>query len=143
MLDWLAFSKNRVFEVTISTSDLAIKQNIIREECLERWLIPLIKMYHSNGNFIFRPDLVPSLYAESVSEQVINSKIDFLAKFENPATLPECQPIEEFRTIIKQKAYAGAQKAKDLIELQKKHELASKKSTLVKWHRYLTVFCQS
>lgn len=51
---------------------------------------------------------------------MMESKIDFVEKYENPANLPECRPIENFWAIIKSKVYANGWKAKDLNELKRR-----------------------
>jgi len=45
---------------------------------------------------------------------MFESKIDFVEKYENPANLPECRPIENFWSIIRGKVYEGGLKAKNL-----------------------------
>ena len=120
LLVWVAFSKNGLSEVFICPSGLAIDQHIYKDECLKRRLIPFIKKYHSDGNSIFWPDLASAHYAESVCDFMMESKIEFVEKYENPANLPECRPIEPFWNLVKQKVYANAWKAKDLNELEKR-----------------------
>jgi hypothetical protein len=87
---------------------------------LQRCLIPFIKKYHQEDEFIFRPDLASSHYAETVCDFKIESKINFVEKYENPANLPECRPIEQFWAIIKKKVYNGNWKAKNLDQLKER-----------------------
>ena len=51
---------------------------------------------------------------------MMESNIEFVEKYENPANLPECRPIERLWKLIKQKVYANAWKAKNLNELEKR-----------------------
>jgi len=51
---------------------------------------------------------------------MIESKIDFVEKYENPANLPECRPVEIFWAKLKSKVYAGGWGAKNLDELEKR-----------------------
>jgi transposase len=118
LLVWAAISKKGVSAVFTCPSGLAINQVIYREQCLERRLLPFIQKYHSQDEIIFWPDLASSHYAESVCDFMIENKITFVEKYENPANLPECRPIEQFWTILKQMVYADAWQAKTLEELK-------------------------
>ena len=100
------------------SSFLQVKLSINKEECLQRRLIPFIKKYHQEDEFIFWPDLASSHYAETVCDFMIESKINFVEKYENPANLPECRPIEQFWAILKQKVYNGNWKAKNVDQLK-------------------------
>ena len=102
------------------SSFLQVKLSINKEECLQRRLIPFIKKYHQEDKFIFWPDLASSHYAETVCDFMIESKINFVEKYENPANLPECRPIEQFWAILKQKVYNGNWKAKNVDQLKKR-----------------------
>ncbi len=56
-------------------------------------------------HLIIRLDLASSHYTETVSDFMIESKINFLEKYENPANLPECRPIEQFWAVFSLPAY--------------------------------------
>ena len=118
ILVWLAISKKGISKVFTCPSGLAINQVIYKEQCLERRLIPFIKKYHSQDEIIFWPDLASSHYAETVCDFMIEKNIPFVEKFENPANLPECRPIEQFWANLKSKVYDGAWKAKNTKELE-------------------------
>ena len=94
LLVWLAMSRKGISKLFITPSGLAINQHIYKEECINKRLIPFIEKYHLQDEIIFWPDLASSNYAESVCDFLIESKIE---KYENPANLPECRPIERFR----------------------------------------------
>ena len=72
----------------------------------------------SGRRIYFQPDLASSHYAETVCDFMIESKINFVEKYENPANLPECRPIEQFWAILKQKVYNGNWKAKNVDQLK-------------------------
>lgn len=118
LLVWAAISSKGISKIFIVPSGQAINQDIYKEECLKRRLIPFIKKYHQEDEFIFWPDLASSHYAETVCDFMIESKINFVEKYENPANLPECRPIEQFWAILKQKVYNGNWKAKNLDQLK-------------------------
>jgi hypothetical protein len=118
LLVWAAISSKGISKIFIVPSGQAVNQHIYKEECLQRRLIPFIKKYHQEDEFIFWPDLASSHYAETVCDFMIESKINFVEKYENPANLPECRPIEQFWAILKQKVYNGNWKAKNLDQLK-------------------------
>lgn len=120
LLVWLAFSEKGISDVFIRSSGLAIDQHVYRQECLERRLIPFIKKHHSTDDLIFWPDLASSHYAESVCDFMMESKIPFVEKYENPANVPECRPIEKFWAILKGRVYADGWRAKNLVELERR-----------------------
>ena len=80
----------------------------------------VIKKFHSEDEFVFWPDLASSHYAESVCDIYIEEKINFVEKYENPANLPECRPIEVFWAILKGQVYANNWKASNLSELRRR-----------------------
>ena len=139
---WTAISKFGISGLLITSSGLAIDQHIYKTYCLEQRLIPFIKRYHSHSNYIFWPNLASSHYATTVCDFLILEKIEFVEKFENPANLPECRPVENFWAILKGYVYEDAWCAKTLPELERpaysslhqkitKNELASFFSTLL------------
>ena len=118
-----SYLKQRDFQLFVCPSGLAVNQDLYGEECIRKRLIPFIKKYHSQDEFIFWPDLASSHYAESVCDIYIEERINFVEKYENPANLPECRPIEKFWAILKGRVYANNWKAKDLEQLRKRVEL--------------------
>jgi transposase len=120
LLVWVAISSKGISNIFIVPSGQAVNQHIYKEECLKRRLIPFIQKYHQEDEFIFWPDLASSHYAETVCDFMIESKINFVEKYENPANLPECRPIEQFWAILKEKVYKRNWKAKNLDQLEKR-----------------------
>lgn len=118
LLVWLAASPKGISEPYIVKSGNAIDQNIYREECLSARLLPFIKRHHSDGNYIFWPDLASSHYAETVLDFMIENSIDHVDKDDNPANLPEARPIEDFWSILKGKVYENGWEANSLKQLR-------------------------
>jgi hypothetical protein len=58
---------------------------------------------------------------------MIENSINFVEKYENPANVPECRPIERFWAIFKQKLYQGNTRAANLGELERRVRLILKK----------------
>ncbi|RNA26344.1 glucosylceramidase 4 [Brachionus plicatilis] len=85
-----------------------------------RGVIPFIKKHHLDGNYKFWPDLASSHYANSDVNYLIDQNIKFEQKCENPANVPEVQPIEDFLSIINGKVYDNGWRAKNLDELRKR-----------------------
>ena len=106
LLVWAAISSKGISKIFIVPSGQAFNQHIYKEECLQRRLIPFIKKYHQEDEFIFWPDLASPHYAETVCDFMIESKINFVEKYENPENLPECRPIEQFWAILKSIIYS-------------------------------------
>ena len=120
LLVWAAISSKGISKILIFPKCHAVNQYIYKEECLQRRLIPFINKYHQDDEFIFWPDLASSHYAETVCDFMIESKINFVEKYENPANLPECRPIEKFWGILKEKVYKHNWRAKNLDQLAKR-----------------------
>ena len=118
ILVWAAISRKGVSQIFVCPSGQAVNQIIYKEECLERRLIPFIKKYHSEDNIIFWPDLASSHYAETVLDFMIEENITYVEKYENPANLPECRPIELFWAALKRLVYAEGWQAKDTKQLE-------------------------
>ena len=57
LLVWAAISSKGISRIFIVPSGQAVNQHIYKEECLQRRLIPFIKKYHQEDEFIFWPDL--------------------------------------------------------------------------------------
>ena len=123
LLVWVAISSKGISEIFMLPSGQAVNQHIYKEECLQRRLIPFINKHHQEDEFIFWPDLASSHYAETVCDFMIESKINFVEKYENPANLPECRPIEQFWAILKEKVYKRNWRAKNLDQLRKRIRL--------------------
>lgn len=118
ILVWAAMSKKGISSLFICPSGQAINQDIYREECLQRRLIPFINKLHSEDDPIFWPDLASAHYAETVCDFMIEKNISFVEKYENPANLPECRPIEMFWASLKRLVYEANWQAKNLDELE-------------------------
>ena len=66
------------------------------KNCIKKRLIPFINAHHSDGNYVFWPDLASSHYVKSVVIYLNEEKVNFIQKFENPQNIPEARPIEDF-----------------------------------------------
>ena len=110
-------STRGISEPYIVKSGNAINQFIYRDECLSKRLLPFIKQFHSDDNYVFWPDLASSHYAEASLDFMIENSINHVDKFDNPANLPEARPIEDLWSILKGKVYENGWEAKSLHQI--------------------------
>ena len=80
--------------------------------------MPFIKKYHSDGKYVFWPDLTSSHYANTVLKFLNDNNVKFVQKADNPANVPKVRPIEEFWAHLKKKVYEGDWQAKNLDQLK-------------------------
>jgi len=116
---WIAISPSGISKPCFSQSGLAVNQEVYKN-CLQTYLIPFIKKYHSTDLWVFWPDLASSHYANSVQDYLKSEKIEFVLKDMNPANAPKLRPIEDFWGILKQKVYEKCWRAKSIDQLKKK-----------------------
>ncbi|KAL4465543.1 hypothetical protein ABPG72_013992 [Tetrahymena utriculariae] len=118
ILVWICFSNEGLSQPYFIESGLAINQQIYLKECIQKILLPLLQKYHSDGNYVFWPDLASSHYANSVTKFLNEKQIQFVQKQENPANVPECRPIEDFWSILKGLVYQKNWQALSLEKLE-------------------------
>ena len=76
------------------------------KNCIKKRLIPFINStHHSDGNYVFWPDLAGLHYEKTVVDYLNEEKVNFVQKCENPPNIPEARPIEDFWGIIKGEVY--------------------------------------
>jgi hypothetical protein len=119
-LVWIALSAKGISKPFISSSGMAINQDAYLEQCIKPLLIPFIENNHSESNYVFWPDLASSHYADTVLDFLIENSINHVDKDDNPANLPECRPIEDFWSILKDRVYENNWAAKDMKQLIRK-----------------------
>ena len=101
-------------------SGLAVNQHIYLEDCIKKILVPFINEHHSDGEYLFWPDLASAHYANSVIDFLKGQNLNFVEKLDNPPNVPECRPIEGFWSILKGKVYERNWQAKNLDHLKKR-----------------------
>lgn len=115
---WAAISHKGMSELVIKPG--AVMNQTSYRECLQEGLVPFVKRYHSRDNTILWPTLATCRYAEATCDYMIESRINFVEKYENPGNLPKCRPLEDYLAILKFKVYEGNWKAKTLQQLEKR-----------------------
>ncbi len=126
VLVWIAISPKGMTEPFFRESGLAINRFVYRDECLDPYLLPFIKKYHRNDQYVFWPDQASAHYAKEVIEWLNSKKIEFVPKYLNPANAPKTRPIEDFWGILKGKVYAKNWSAKSIPELKRKIRICLK-----------------
>lgn len=120
VLVYIVISSRGTSKAVFFKSGLAINQFTYKEECLKKVLIPFIKKYHSDGHYVFWPDLASSHYANSVQKYLTDENIHFVPKILNPANVPKVRPIEDFWGLLKQKVYENDWSAGNIVQLKKR-----------------------
>ncbi|KAL4492613.1 hypothetical protein ABPG72_007726 [Tetrahymena utriculariae] len=127
ILCWICFSPSGISQPYFRESGLAINQEIYLTECIKKKLVPFIKKYHSEEDYIFWPDLASSHYAKTVIDFLQQKQICFVDKKDNPANVPECRPIEDFWSMLKGLVYKNNYQANSLEQLVERIKLCIKK----------------
>ena len=127
LLVWLAISPRGVSRPYFVPRNLSINQHIYRDECIRKRLQPFIEKYYQDGKYIFWPDLATSHYANSVINYLQTSKIKFVPKIDNPASVPKARPIEDYWANLKRIVYEGDWSATTIDQLEKRIRISMKK----------------
>jgi len=112
ILVWIAISEKGLSEPLIRESDAeAINQYTYLDLCLRKRLVPFINKFHSDGNYIFWPDLATSHYSNA-NIKWMEENINYVDKSLNPPNVPQARPIENFWGDLAQKVYDNGWEAK-------------------------------
>ena len=130
LLVWLCVSERGISKPFIAPSGLAINRHVYLEQCIKKRLVPFIEQHHSDGQYLFWPDLASCHYAGIVTDFFREKGIKFVEKSDNPPALPECRAIEDFWSILKQLVYANNWQAKNVKQLRSRILLCLKKVDL-------------
>ena len=127
LLVWICISVRGVSSVFFVPSGMAINQEVYLKSCIQRRLIPFINAHHSDGNYVFWPDLASAHYAKTVVDYLNEKKVKFVQKSENPPNVPEARPIEDFWGLIKGEVYKNNWQAENIDQLKNRINLCLKK----------------
>ena len=119
VLVWCAISEKGRSNVYIHRSKGAINSDTYIS-ILEKYLLKFIREHHSDGNYIFWPDLASSHYSEKTVSWMREKEISFLPKQVNPPNVPQLRPIERFWYFLKDKVYTKGWKPKNIEDLRKR-----------------------
>lgn len=104
VLVWLAISKKGISKVFFCHAS-SMNKEIYASQCIRKRLLPFIEELHSDGNYLFWPDLASCHYAHDVIDTFVETGINFVHKDLNPPNVPQLRPIEDFWGMLKQKVY--------------------------------------
>lgn len=120
ILVWLAISDRGISKPFFAPSKQAVNQQIYSKDCVEKRLAPFLAEHHSDGNYLFWPDLASSHYAGSTLAKFDELGIQFVAKELNPPNVPQLRPIEDFWGWLKQEVYRQDWRAESLDQLKRR-----------------------
>ena len=95
----------RAYAEPLILENATMKQFLYKDQCIQERLIPILKKYQHNKNYMFWPDCASSHYANSVTKFLNEKKIQYVDRDRNPASLPKCRSIENFWFDLKAKVY--------------------------------------
>jgi hypothetical protein len=104
---WLAISAKGRSNALFMKSRGNVNAKVYKTECITKRLMPFIRKFHRDQNFIFWPDLASSHYARETIEVYNKLNVRYVPRNENPPSVPQLRPIEEFWAEIKRRVYAN------------------------------------
>ena len=120
LLVYMAASSKGISKPFIAPSGIAINGNTYVNECLEGVLVPFIRQYYADGDFVFWPDKASSHYSAVAIECLRRNNIPFVPKEHNPTNLPQCRPIEDLWGVLVDFVYANGWTATSLYQLKRR-----------------------
>lgn len=112
VLVWLAISEHGMSRPFIQATVNAINAQRYINNCLRPRLLPFVQKHHADGNYIFWPDMASAHYAGMTLDWLETNNIPFVRKQDNPPSVPQARPIENFWGDLSSKVYAGGWSAK-------------------------------
>ena len=108
------------------SGSLAVNQKVYMD-CIKKRFVPFINEHHSDGEYVFWPDLASSHYAKTVTTFFDDNDINYVKRSDNPPNVPEVRPIEDFWSILKGIVYEGNWQADTIDQLRRRIEYSLKK----------------
>jgi len=115
---WIAISSRGVSSPYIIPSNVGVNKELYSHHCITKRLLPFIEEYHSDGHYIFWPDLASSHYAVHTLATFNSLGINFVSKDMNPPAVPHLRPIEDYWALLKAEVYKRNWKAENLEQLK-------------------------
>ena len=120
LLLWIAISKDGISKPYFLPTGTAVNAQVYSEKCIRGKLLSFLQEYHSDGDYIFWPDLASAHYAAQTLQTFNDLKIPFVSKEQNPPNCPQLRPIEDFFGVLKGHVYAGGWQAKSADALKRR-----------------------
>ena len=86
-------------------SKQAVGQETYLKECIDKRLLPSIKQYHSNGNYVFWSDLARAHYSNVFQQCLNENHVPYVSRIDKPPNLPQARPTEQVRSLLERKIY--------------------------------------
>jgi transposase len=120
LMVWIAISSCGISQPYFCPAKAALNGDIYREGCITKRLIPFLRKHHSNGQYLFWPDLASCHYAGETLRLLDSFGVQYVRKEMNPPNCPQLRPIEDFWGLLKQKVYAKGWNAESIEQLQRR-----------------------
>ena len=120
LLVWCAISNKGSTGLYFLPKNGAINAETYINECISKKLIPFLREYYPNNNYLFWPDLASSHYSSKTIQMFNEKNVKFLERELNPPNVPQLRPIEHFWSQLKSKVYEKDWRAKNFQQLEKK-----------------------
>ena len=117
---WMDMSSKGTPDIYVHKSIQAVNQETYLKECINKRLLPFIDKYHSNGTYLFWPDLAKAHYSNIVQQCLTEKNIPFVSRVDNPPNIPQARPIETVWTVLERKIYENNWEAKNIDHLVKR-----------------------
>ena len=118
LMIWIAVSEKGHSEPYFHESRAAVNADVYVNMILKKHLIPFIRKFHPNNDFIFWPDLASAHYAGVTLRWLQEMAIPFVPKELNPPAAPQIRPIELFWNHLKARVYADGWEAENTQQLK-------------------------
>lgn len=135
LLVWIAISDKGRSEPFFVPNHGSVNGEVYRNDCITQRLIPFLQEHHSDGDYVFWPDLASAHYANATQELFRENDIPFVPKDSNPPNAPQLRPIEDLWSWLKQLVYEGGWEAQTEDQLRRRIRACLRK---VDWDRIRT-----
>ena len=114
ILIWVAISSKGTSSAYVHKSKQGVRQETYLTECINNRLLPFIEKHHSDGKYLFWPDLATSHYSNVVQQRLKDNHVPYVLPIENPPNVHQARPIEQVWTSFERKIYENNWEAKNI-----------------------------
>ena len=104
---WLAISEEGHSNPFFVPSRGNVNGNVYKKECIMRRLVPFLRQYHEDGDYVFLARSSVFTLCQGHSFPTSRPKHQFCSKTRQPPNVPQLRPIEKFWGILKSKVCNG------------------------------------
>ena len=117
---WMGMSSKGTSDLYVHKSIQDVNQETYLKECINKRLLPFIAKYHSNGNYLFWPDLAKAHYSNIVQQYLTEKNLPFVSRVDNPPNVSQARSIETVWTVLERKIHENNWEAKNIDHLAKR-----------------------